>query len=91
MSHGKKKEKEKAEWQIRRILLSTSPSNEPTIRWGLSTWYLPKPRQLFFVFVFVFSDLMEVGMLREKKVKKEILCWETYLFLCVYEQTVENW
>lgn len=35
-------------------------------------------------------DLVEVGMFREKKVRKEILCWETYLFLCVYEQTIEN-
>lgn len=37
-----------------------------------------------------FSDLLEIGMLREKKVRKEILCWETSMLLCVYEQTLEN-
>lgn len=40
--------------------------------------------------VFLFSGSVEVTMLRRKNISKEILSWETKLFLHVYEQTKEN-
>lgn len=40
--------------------------------------------------VFLFSGLVEATMLGRKNVSKEILRWETKLFLHVYEQTKEN-